>query len=437
MKLLRFIFLLVLLTAPALAQNPVSVRSTNGVAINLTNVGLTANGQITTEPGNLIFTNNLVTLTCSLFSQTVTVASGVLTNLFKDNGVGATFIVNGNQQYSVAGIIDSTHFSITQKAVQAFTGVNPVMNPPAAVFNDTTDATTTGGAIDGGGCIHVLMNNQIGGIFLHDQNDTALDGWLISSTQLDSTPAFSLYSFRGNNNPFQVSAQALYNSLCVRQNFLSVRNPIVNEFGDLILGGGSLSLTTNIQARGGLGVTGNLKAATLQQTTGATAGAVLVSDATGLASWSTSPTVTVSQVGVTNGSNAAAGIVGEYFETNSGLTFTNLTSSQAATIATLSLTAGDWDVTGNGIFQATSATTLSGSSATINISTNVTYTSAEAANAFILLPNITLTTFAFNGAVPRRRFNLTNTTTVFLRTSILFSAGTITAGGNMSARRVR
>lgn len=75
--------------------------------------------------------------------------------------------------------------------------------------------------------------------------------------------------------------------------------------------------------------------------------AALLSDETGSGAnvFGTSPTITTPNiVGVTNGSNAAAGSVGEYVTASP--TGISLTTGTTINLTSISLTAGDWDVSG-------------------------------------------------------------------------------------------
>src|SRR5215467_13701817 len=75
--------------------------------------------------------------------------------------------------------------------------------------------------------------------------------------------------------------------------------------------------------------------------------------------WLSSVSKTLAQIrkGVTDGSEAAAGDIGEYMSATSGIV--SLANTVTANLATLNLTAGDWDVTGAVTFSASAGTHLS------------------------------------------------------------------------------
>lgn len=147
---------------------------------------------------------------------------------------------------------------------------------------------------------------------------------------------------------------------------------------------------------------------------------------------------TLALTGVTNGTDAASGIIGEYMHSGVGITTATLTNGNGGTpVVTLTLSAGDWDVEANISYQATSATVVPGSGSSANLSTNASYSTSETQTIFLPSPIATITTFAYSVALPRYRVSCTASTVVRARTTVLFSAGTVTAGGDITARRVR
>lgn len=141
-----------------------------------------------------------------------------------------------------------------------------------------------------------------------------------------------------------------------------------------------------------------------------------------------------SLVGTSTNDSAAAGRVGEYAETlvASG-SAVSLSTNTAANVTSVSLTAGDWDVEGNINFVATSAT-LTATNTGINTTSATLPTDGSEVFGGVLL---TTTTDTFGITQPRKRISIAATTTVYLVGRCTFSAGTITAYGKISARRVR
>lgn len=149
-------------------------------------------------------------------------------------------------------------------------------------------------------------------------------------------------------------------------------------------------------------------------------------NATGLIS----PTDGVGIKGQITGANPQPGSDGEYLSATSGAI--SLTSSTAADTATITLTAGDWDVTG--VVQYSPAGSTIMNSGFCGVST--------VANTLPVLPFVTsiqMTHIAGVGeylACPVMRFNVTSSTTARLEAFSFFSTSTMTATGFIRARRV-
>jgi hypothetical protein len=156
---------------------------------------------------------------------------------------------------------------------------------------------------------------------------------------------------------------------------------------------------------------------------------VIVADATGSQhsfAWtqyhqSVADRLATLQAGVVDGSDAVAGDIGEYMTASgSGVA---LATGALATIATITLTAGDWDVTGNVGFTA-----AAGTHAYFGVGLDGLDT----------LTTATFPTTAINQSMntSTRRYNVTGSTAVHLVAQAVFTA-TVTASGTVSARRMR
>lgn len=154
----------------------------------------------------------------------------------------------------------------------------------------------------------------------------------------------------------------------------------------------------------------------------------------------TSPLFSGPTQGVTNGSNAAAGNVGEFV--NSSVLFgsaINLSSNTPLNVTSINLTAGDWNVYGEIAFTGNASTTIAalvGNITTTSLGADDTLTAGVAAQSF---PNSTL--FSFNHAAAFSlspvRINVTTPTTVYLVAIAGFGTSTCSTYGSISARRVR
>ena len=154
---------------------------------------------------------------------------------------------------------------------------------------------------------------------------------------------------------------------------------------------------------------------------------VITSTGTGVLVLNNAPNI----IGVTNGSNAAAGSVGEFISSFiSSASQVAMTSSTPTNITSISLTAGDWDVFGNVyiIFSVTGTAAvgwISTTSATLPDGPLFSGISVNAASIVAGAP-----------AIPFVRLSLAGTTTVYLSA---YGAGTVTINGSggIYARRVR
>ena len=147
----------------------------------------------------------------------------------------------------------------------------------------------------------------------------------------------------------------------------------------------------------------------------------------------------VALAGVTDGSNAASGMIGEFISSSiaSG-SAVSLTTATTANVTSISLTAGDWDVTGLVEFIATSATVAANAPLYAGIgSTGATLTDSQ----YSLMRAGAMTTTSYSPwnciDTPVVRLSITSTTTIYLQAQATFAAGTMTAYGTIRARRVR
>lgn len=142
----------------------------------------------------------------------------------------------------------------------------------------------------------------------------------------------------------------------------------------------------------------------------------------------------LARAGTTTNDDAAAGDIGEYISsTVASASAVALTTSTAANVTSISLTAGDWDVSTQGYYTVS----VSASDIRVGISTtSATFPSFAAgagSQSIISGPNFSTTALG-NGPF---RISLSGTTTVFMVVFATFGAGTVSAHGTIRARRVR
>ena len=183
--------------------------------------------------------------------------------------------------------------------------------------------------------------------------------------------------------------------------------------GGPVTGSGTLTLTGTLAvANGGTGVT--------------------TSTGSGSVALGTSPTLTTPNiVGTTTGGNAAAGSVGELISASipvaSGVA---LTSSTWTNVTSISLTAGDWDVSG--------VVVINGSGFNMSNSLGGSGTASATVPPIGNYFQLQLSSMgALGQAVPTVRYSLSATTTVYLLAFASFATGTASAAGVIRARRIR
>lgn len=125
--------------------------------------------------------------------------------------------------------------------------------------------------------------------------------------------------------------------------------------------------------------------------------------------------------GVTDGSDAPAGHIGEFLSNSGGAV--SLTSAATINVVSLNLSPGDWDVSGGVVFAPSAGTNsfFGAGMGSLDVYLAATF-SAAALNQ------------ALNTAT--RRYNVTATTTVWVVARAVFT-GTCTATGTVRARRMR
>lgn len=147
------------------------------------------------------------------------------------------------------------------------------------------------------------------------------------------------------------------------------------------------------------------------------------------------PSSTAGIVGTKTNDNADAGSIGEYISATVLVgSAINLTNNTPANVTSISLTAGDWDVSGTVALHPGSGTTEAQFVLWIN-TTSATIPTHPNGGATIVLT----ASFSGDNIVPvgQRRLSLAATTTVYLSVQASFSVSTLSAYGFIGARRVR
>ncbi len=157
------------------------------------------------------------------------------------------------------------------------------------------------------------------------------------------------------------------------------------------------------------------------------------STGSGIAVRNTAPTINQANiVGVTNGSNATAGSVGEFISSViPNASSVSISSNSGSNVTSISLTAGEWLVWGNVNFK--------GLGSVINQMIAWVSTTSATLPDTSLYNNYVSTALLTNTGIqaPYVRISVSGTTTVYLSCFLGNTSGSGTANGGIYARRVR
>jgi hypothetical protein len=206
----------------------------------------------------------------------------------------------------------------------------------------------------------------------------------------------------------------------------------------LVIGGTTASSTLTLESTSGGGTSDSIIFKTGPQTTAMTISTAGLSTFTGNVAFTN--TATQGIVGTTTNDNAAAGNVGEWIQSSvvSGSALA-LTTNTAKTITSISLTAGDWDVSAIAAFTGAATTSVTfiqgGISSTTNSFTGAINGDSYGQSSGNLNP--AYATVDAHISIPSYRVSLASTTTYYLVVSSGFSVSTSSGYGRISARRMR
>jgi len=210
--------------------------------------------------------------------------------------------------------------------------------------------------------------------------------------------------------------------------FINVfRNGVRLGSADFTASNGTTVVLTNAATVGDLVVTESFYVSSVLNAIPATAGAV---NSTYISSVNSSAVL-----GTTTNDNAAAGIVGEYIASTVSATTSGLTSNTPANAASITLSAGDWDVSGGFFLNFGGGTSGTYAVGAFN-TTSATLPNLLAGAASYIQTSLTASS-GYGAAIPTTRFSVSSPTVVYMVTNLIFSGGTAGNGGTIRARRVR
>lgn len=187
-----------------------------------------------------------------------------------------------------------------------------------------------------------------------------------------------------------------------------------------------------------LGAAGSGKSVTIGAG-GTTSANVVATFASALITFAQPLTPSLGINGLTAGVAAGAGIDGQVISslvpTGSGVSIA--TSGTTVNMSSISLTAGDWDVEGSVNFVAGSTTIVGGALHEVGFNTTSATLPVDGSEVYLSAPTLTTTSANFGTAVPRKVYNVSSTTVIYLVASGTFTAGTEKVYGTITARRIR
>lgn len=148
-------------------------------------------------------------------------------------------------------------------------------------------------------------------------------------------------------------------------------------------------------------------------------------------------------LGTTTNDSASAGFIGEFITSTVATPGATLTSPTPSNVTSISLTAGDWDVSGVVDFAFAGTTSYTQVQAGISLTTATLAGQAGGGglgtdpNSSFATPAQVPTALPFTVEVNTVRISLSATTTVFLVAQATFTVAGLTAFGTIRARRVR
>lgn len=140
--------------------------------------------------------------------------------------------------------------------------------------------------------------------------------------------------------------------------------------------------------------------------------------------------------GITDGSNAGAGIIGEIITSSiSQGSAVSLTTTAIANITSITLTAGDWDVHANAMFGGGAITGVQFQGFIGTVTGNDATGRDLAKNTCYAMPPLAGSDSGCT--LPVYRVNISTTTTYYLKANATFTIGSAIAYGTIEARRIR
>ena len=149
------------------------------------------------------------------------------------------------------------------------------------------------------------------------------------------------------------------------------------------------------------------------------------------------PQWSIDHLGTTTNDNAPAGYVGEFVTSTVAVgSAVALTTGTTANVASLSLTAGDWDVRGQVDYRAGATTSITILKQGVS-TTSATLGSQDSFTTNVFAAVVPTASNDIGNTFRQQRISIASTTTIYLVASATFTLSTLSAYGTISARRIR
>jgi hypothetical protein len=136
--------------------------------------------------------------------------------------------------------------------------------------------------------------------------------------------------------------------------------------------------------------------------------------------------------GIATNTNASAGEVGEIITATA--TTGTLSSGTSTNVTSITLTAGDWDISGGYNASGSSSPSVTDIWCSINTATP---TNVNTAGQSFRIRGLTMTDPVTSGALGPLRVSIASSTTYYLNTAVTYTGGSFAVTGVLRARRMR
>lgn len=387
--------------AAAIAYTKLAALNTNIVPVTNGSGFLTSSTTTTTQLGFLDATSSIQTQLNGkqATGNYITALTGDITAAGPGSVAATLATVNGNVG-SFGSSTSIPSFTVNGKGLITAASGNVVIAPAGTLTGTTLAATVVSSSLTSVGTITTgVWNGTAITVANGGTGDTSLTAYAVLTGGTTST------------NPVQSIAS-------------------VGTSGQVLTSNGAGALPTFQTATG----TGTVNSGTANQVAYYATSSTIVSGTNAFTVGATGPNGII--VGTNTNNSAASGNVGEYVESVVSAV-TAAATGQYQDTTTISLTAGDWDVTmfvaANTGAVALITEVLGGAS--IGTAGNA-FSDAVAGSNFFDFSSL-VSGEQFNASVPSWRVLLSGTTTIRMKMRYQFSGTTPTSSGRLSARRVR